>query len=96
MLVSSVTEQKIETNTLHKKEDLNVKNNKTLILVPDLTVPGGVANYYNSLQLNALNNISYFTVNKQESNSRVSTTFRVIKNYLYLDIMAELKYMNTL
>jgi glycosyltransferase involved in cell wall biosynthesis len=84
MLVSSVTEQKIKTNSLQKNVDLKIKNNcKTLILVPDLAVPGGVANYYNSLQLNAVNNISYFTINKQESNSKVSTTFRLLKNYLY-------------
>jgi len=84
MLVSSVTEQKIKANGLQKNVDLKIKNNcKTLILVPDLNVPGGVANYYNSLQLNGVSNISYFTINKQESNSRVSTTFRVLKNYLY-------------
>jgi len=68
---------------LHEKRPLNIrKNAKTLILVPDLTVPGGVANYYNSLQLNSLRNITYFTINKQESNSTTTTAFRLLKNYL--------------
>jgi glycosyltransferase involved in cell wall biosynthesis len=62
---------------------LNIKKNtKILILVPDLTVPGGVANYYNSLELNTITNITYFTINKQKSNSTITTTFRLLKNYV--------------
>jgi glycosyltransferase involved in cell wall biosynthesis len=54
---------------------------KILILVPDLNLPGGVTNYYNTLQLEKSGNISYFTVNKLKSQSGVATVFRLISNY---------------
>jgi len=65
-----------KTEILHTK-----KNPKILILVPDLNVPGGVANYYNSLELTSTKNINYFIINKQKSNSAFTTTLRLIKNY---------------
>ncbi len=54
---------------------------KILILVPDLNLPGGVANYYNTLQLEKSGNISYFTVNKLKSQSGVATAFRLMTKY---------------
>ena len=57
------------------------KKSKILILVPDLSVPGGVANYYNSLELTSINNINYFIINKQKSNSAFTTTLRLLRNY---------------
>lgn len=57
------------------------KKSKILILVPDLSVPGGVANYYNTLDLVTINTIAYFTINKQKSKSAFITTFRLLKNY---------------
>ena len=55
---------------------------KILILVPDLTLPGGVANYYNTLQLEKNANINYFFVNKYKSQSSLGTVFRLISKYL--------------
>lgn len=62
---------------MHTKE-----NPKILVLVPDLNVPGGVANYYNILELTSFNNIAYFTINKQKSKSAFTTAARLLKNYL--------------
>lgn len=57
-----------------------IKHQKILILVPDLNLPGGVANYYKILKLNTIPDISYFTVNSQKQNV-FATTFRLIFNY---------------
>jgi glycosyltransferase involved in cell wall biosynthesis len=54
---------------------------KILILVPDLSLPGGVANYYNTLQLEKNGNINYFFVNKSKSESSLGTIFRLITKY---------------
>lgn len=73
-----ITDVNINYSTiLHIKE-----NPKILVLVPDLSVPGGVANYYNILELTRFNNIAYFTINKQKSKSAFITAFRLLKNYL--------------
>lgn len=56
---------------------------KILILVPDLSLPGGVANYYNTLQLEKNTNINYFFVNKSKSQSSLGTAFRLITKYVH-------------
>jgi len=59
-----------------------IKNNKILILVPDLNLPGGVANYYKILNLVSDPNITYFTVNSKSRNLFI-TAFRLIFNYFF-------------
>jgi len=54
---------------------------KTLILVPDLNLPGGVSNYYKILELDAHSNISYFTINKAKAQSVVASIWRLLINY---------------
>lgn len=55
---------------------------KTLILIPDLSVAGGVGNYYSILDLHTADGISYFVINKQKSISHFIPITRLIKNYL--------------
>ena len=57
-----------------------IKPQKILILVPDLNLHGGVANYYKILKLNNIPNITYFTVNSKNQNVIV-IAFRLIFNY---------------
>ncbi|HEY5535403.1 MAG TPA: glycosyltransferase family 4 protein [Ignavibacteria bacterium] len=54
---------------------------KTLILIPNLSIPGGVANYYKTLGLNAISNITYFTINKEKPQSASATAIRLLTNY---------------
>ena len=54
---------------------------KILILVPDLSLPGGVSNYYNSVRLDQEKNIHYFIVNKGGSHSAAGTAWRLFINY---------------
>lgn len=60
---------------------------KVLINVPDLNLPGGVANYYKNLRLNDLENIDYFIINGKEKNLIVSllkkyyTFWKQMNNY---------------
>lgn len=54
---------------------------KILILVPDLSLPGGVSNYYNSVRLDQEKNIHYFAVNKGKSRSALRTAWRLFINY---------------
>lgn len=57
-----------------------IKKNKILILVPDLKLPGGVANYYRILDLNSYPNIAYFTINSKSENIYIKR-FRLIFKY---------------
>lgn len=57
------------------------KNNKILILVPNLNLPGGVANYYNTLELETNPNISYFFVNNSKPQYIFGTIYRLLINY---------------
>jgi glycosyltransferase involved in cell wall biosynthesis len=57
-----------------------IKNNKILILGPDLNLSGGVANYYRILNLSSYPNISYFRVNSK-SESLYIKPFRLIFKY---------------
>lgn len=57
-----------------------IKHQKILILVPDLKLPGGVANYYKILKLDNIPNISYFTVNSKKQNV-FAKVFRLTLNY---------------
>lgn len=54
---------------------------KTLVLVPDLNLPGGVSNYYKTLELDTNSSITYFTINKAQPQSAVATALRLISNY---------------
>ncbi|WP_276372809.1 glycosyltransferase family 4 protein [Chryseolinea sp. H1M3-3] len=54
---------------------------KILILVPDLNLQGGVANYYRTLKLDADKNVTYFTVNKQNKQTPFETAKRLLLNY---------------
>jgi glycosyltransferase involved in cell wall biosynthesis len=54
---------------------------KTLVLVPDLTLPGGVSNYYKTLELDAIGDINYFAITKAKPQSAFATTFRLLTNY---------------
>lgn len=55
---------------------------KTLVLVPDLSIPGGVSNYYKTLQLNAYSNIDYFTINTSKPQSNIAAVWRLGIKYL--------------
>ncbi|MEO6705091.1 MAG: hypothetical protein ABIN04_04480, partial [Ginsengibacter sp.] len=54
---------------------------KTLILVPDLNLQGGVANYYKTLALDVNSNITYFTVNKAKPQSSIINAFNLFYKY---------------
>ena len=55
---------------------------KTLIIVPNLNLPGGVANYYKTLGLNKEENINYFYISKAKQRSFVNTAIRLVINYI--------------
>lgn len=52
-----------------------------LVLVPALSFTGGVANYYNTLALNADEHITYFTINEGKRQSVPKTFIRLLRNY---------------
>jgi glycosyltransferase involved in cell wall biosynthesis len=54
---------------------------KIIVLVPDLNIPGGVANYYKSLKLDTEKDISYFVINKGRPQNVIATVVRLITNY---------------
>ena len=54
---------------------------KVLILVPDLHLPGGVSNYYNTLKLNSESYIHYFPVNKGKPKTSLAIIWRLFRNY---------------
>lgn len=60
------------------------KVRKTIILVPDFQVPGGVTNYYKTLKLNTFPNISYFEMNRGNSKNNFSSILTLLKKYLIL------------
>ena len=55
------------------------KSSRILILVPNL--PGGVATYYKTLQLEKYRNITYFIVNSPKPQPRLATLWRLFINY---------------
>ena len=55
---------------------------KTLVLVPDLTIPGGVSNYYKTLELDKNKNIAYFTINKAKAQSTTASIWRLFIVYI--------------
>ena len=59
---------------------------KVLILTPDLSVAGGVGNYYSTLEIDKIKNIRYFSVNKNKS-IPFFTFFRLIKNYFFFTFL---------
>lgn len=57
------------------------KISQTLILIPDLNIPGGVSNYYKTLQLNNNCNIEYFVINKAKQQSAIASVYRLSIKY---------------
>ncbi len=55
---------------------------KILVLTPDLSQSGGVANYYNALKLNKLKGIEYFFVNKGNTASTLTKIYYSIAIYI--------------
>ena len=55
------------------------KNSRILLLVP--TLPGGVATYYKTLQLEKYWHITYFLVNNAKPQTRIATLGRLFINY---------------
>lgn len=55
---------------------------KTLVLVPDLKIPGGVSNYYKTLELDANFNITYFTINKVQTQTAIASVWRLLIIYI--------------
>ena len=66
---------------MKKNEYNNIKN---IILVPDFQVPGGVTNYYKTLELNKLPNVCYFQMNRGTSKTKFSSITTLLKKYLIL------------
>ena len=58
------------------------KTPNTLILVPDLDIPGGVSNYYKTLALDKNKNISYFTINKAKPQSTLASVYHLLIRYV--------------
>ena len=54
---------------------------KILVLVPDLRLPGGVTNYYNTLKLDQYGPVSYFTVNSLQKQPALQTAIRLAGKY---------------
>ncbi|MEO6814435.1 MAG: glycosyltransferase family 4 protein [Ginsengibacter sp.] len=54
---------------------------KTLVLIPDLNIPGGVSNYYKTLRLDANSHISYFTINRNKPESSFKSVLRLFNKY---------------
>ena len=54
---------------------------KILILVPDLNLPGGVTNYFNTLKLEQSADIKYFSVNKLKTQTTAGVAFRLLNKY---------------
>ncbi len=57
------------------------KTPQTLILIPDLNIPGGVSNYYKTLDLNNNSNIEYFVINKAKQQSAIASVYRLSIKY---------------
>jgi len=55
---------------------------KILVLVPDLSLSGGVSGYYNTLKLDVSAGVDYFFVNDARNKKGVLLLLRVIKNYI--------------
>ena len=54
---------------------------KTLILIPDLKLPGGVTNYYKILELDADSSITYFPITSAEQQGKFSASIRLLAKY---------------
>ncbi len=55
---------------------------RVLVLTPDLSQSGGVANYYNALNLNKLKGVEYFFVNKGNTASTFTKIYYSIAIYI--------------
>lgn len=54
-----------------------------LVLIPDLALDGGVTHYYRTLQLDRLDNVDYFFVNKPGTQSRLEKSFHALGIFLH-------------
>ena len=52
-----------------------------MVLVPDLRIPGGVSNYYKTLQLDADPQVQYFVINEVEQQGAFAAIIRLFKKY---------------
>tara|TARA_Y100000590_G_scaffold282862_1_gene318202 strand:- start:224 stop:1297 length:1074 start_codon:yes stop_codon:yes gene_type:complete len=57
---------------------------KILILVPNLNLPGGVTNYFNTLNLSNNKNIDYFQINKEKSTLKFYHLILTYFNFFYI------------
>lgn len=68
---------------------------RTLILIPDLDIPGGVSNYYKTLQLNNNDNIEYFVINNAKPQSSFASICRLFIKYWQFFIKLAVKKYQT-
>ncbi|WKN30487.1 glycosyltransferase family 4 protein [Porifericola rhodea] len=55
---------------------------KILVLTPDLRVPGGVSNYYETLKLEEVAEVEYFFVSPEKDESLYGVVWRMLTNYI--------------
>lgn len=67
---------------------MNSLNNipKTLVLVPDLNIAGGVSNYYKTLRLDQQHNITYFTINNFKKKNALIAILILVFRYILFSI----------
>ena len=65
-------------------------NERVLVLTPDLSQPGGVVNYYKTLRLDTLSNVSYFFVNRRDTRSLWSKAYHAC--FIYADFIREARF----
>jgi len=68
------------------ESDDKEKQDRVLVVVPNLSQPGGVTNYYNALKLNGCPSIDYYFANKKSTNTyleKVQGFVFIILGYLY-------------
>ena len=72
---------------------MSTSTGKVLILTPDLSVSGGVANYFNVLALHERCDVEYFFVNSATSESRWQTLRRLVSRYAkFLSVLRKRRY----
>ena len=86
-MFSNIDESNILISTISQMKEIP----KTLILIPDLKIPGGVSNYYKTLKLDAYSNITYFTINKEKAQSATVSIGRlfIIYNKFFFKIIRD-------
>lgn len=54
---------------------------RVMVLIPDLRIPGGVSNYYKTLQLDGDPQVTYFAINGVEQQAPAAAILRLFKKY---------------